>query len=339
MASLPSMTRKIDDSFTETWYDIQAQAADNILEATVAWLALKEHGCLVTQSGGEYITRTVRYAVKSTQDIKKGSTLTQSEYSGRTMAWFDWAYWAVDVNRSLVDDQKNKGPYRISSYISDRLEAARDGAVQDLETKLFRWYNYSSSTLNQFNGLYDICPPDTALTGVANNSTTYAAATTLGNITRSTNSWWQVKSQTAANYSLNLLPQWRNFYNDISLNVSPPNFMLCNQTIYEVYEEEVSERQQIVRTAFDRKAADLGFETLSFKGATVAWTSKIGSTDYRTMFLNLDWLDVVYDPDVWFSMTEWKDAVNQLERVAYIVSAMQIVTNQPRRHGAHRFTS
>jgi hypothetical protein len=339
MASLPSMTRTVDDAFTETWYDIQAEAADNIMEASIVWLALKEHGSMVTQSGGEYITRTVRYALKSTQDIKKGSTLTQSEYQGRTMAWYDWAYWAVDVNRSMVDDQKNKGPYRIASYISDRLEAARDGAVQDLETKLFQWYNYTSSSTYQFLGLYDICPPDTALSGTTNDSTTYNAATTLGNITRSTNSWWQVKSQTAANYSLNLLPQWRNFYNDISLNMASPNFMVCNQTIYETYEEEVSERQQIVRTAFDRKAADLGFETLTFKGATVSWTSKIASTDYRTIFLNLDWIDLVYDPDVWFSMTEWKDAVNQLERVAYIVSALQLVTNQPRRHGAHRFTS
>jgi len=116
-ATLPVLTRTIDDDFTNTWYEIRAEAIDNILDATVLWLALKEFGCLVTQSGGEFITRTVRHAVKSIQNIRKGSALTQTEYKGKTMAMWDWAYFLVDINRSLVDDQKNKGKFRIKSYI------------------------------------------------------------------------------------------------------------------------------------------------------------------------------------------------------------------------------
>lgn len=337
MAVLPRLTRTLDDDFTNTWYEIRPEAIDNILEASVLWLALKEHGSLVPQSGGEFITRTVRYAVKQTQDFKKGSTIEQSEYQGKTIGMWDWAYWTVDINRSLVDDQKNKGPFRIKSYVADRIEAARDGAVQDLETKLFRWYNYSDSNTYQFNGIYDVCPPSSALTGAANNSSTYAAGT-WGNISRATNDWWRTKYQTAANYALKLTSDWRNFYNDISLNLAAPNFLMTTQTLFEAYEEEIADKQQIIRTSFDQKAADLGFEVLTFKGKPISWSSKVGGTR-ETLFLNLDWIDVVYDPDVWFDMTEWKEGVNQFERVSFITSAMQIVSPQPRRHGYHIFSS
>ena len=51
------------------------------------------------------------------------------------------------------------------------------------------------------------------------------------------------------------------------------------------------------------------------------------------MFLNLDYIELVYDPEYFFDMTEWYTTPNQLDRVAYILSAMQLIDTQPRRHG------
>jgi hypothetical protein len=344
--TLPTLTRTIDDDFTNTWYEIRAEAIDNILEATVLWLAFKEFGCFTPQSGGEYITRTVRYAVKSMQRIAKGTTLTQSEHKGRTMGIWDWKYVAVDVNRSFVDDQKNKGKFRIKSYVADRLEAARDGLVQDLETDLFRFAGYAT---NQIYGMWDCVPCDAArtITGGATTTPAYSSGT-WGGISQ-TNSWWQTNIDVNnSQYAVNLVPTWRTFYNNITANMTAPNFVICNQTLFEAYEDEVGDRQQIVRTSFDNKAADLGFDTFTFKGATIAWTGKLATgaatvgetTDYVAWFLNMDYIDVVYDPDAWFDMTGWKESVNQLERVAYIASALTgPITAQPRRHGFLDFTS
>jgi len=344
-ATLPVLTRTIDDDFTNTWYEIRAEAIDNILDATVLWLALKEFGCLVTQSGGEFITRTVRHAVKSIQNIRKGSALTQTEYKGKTMAMWDWAYFLVDINRSLVDDQKNKGKFRIKSYIADRLEAARDGMVQDMETQLFRFAAYDE---DYFNGIWDLCPSNTARTFTSADATSPDEATgSWGGISK-TNTWWRVnQSNDNATYDLNLVPKMRSFYNTISNNISPANFIIMNQLLFEAYQDEVADKQQVVRTSFDQKAADLGFQTLTYMGSTMSWTSKLQTgaayvgeaTDYVAFFLNMDWIDIVYDPDVWFDLTGWKDTPNQLERVNYIVSAMQPITSQPRRHGFMDFTS
>jgi hypothetical protein len=48
-----------------------------------------------------------------------------------------------------------------------------------------------------------------------------------------------------------------------------PNFILMDQNIYEAYEDEGGDKQQIVRNGFTREAIDLGFEALTFKGATM----------------------------------------------------------------------
>ena len=55
--------------------------------------------------------------------------------------------------------------------------------------------------------------------------------------------------------------------------------------------------------------------------------------------LNMNYIELVFDPNLWFEMTGWKSNANQLEQVAYIVSAQQLITTQPRRHGYGVFTS
>ena len=89
------------------------------------------------------------------------------------------------------------------------------------------------------------------------------------------------------------------------------------------------DRVQIVRTAFNNTAADLGF-----RNNHVQETQRGRETTERTNVLpNLDFIELVYDPDYFFMMTEWMYTASQLERVAYIISAMQLIDTQPRRHG------
>jgi len=356
--TLPELTRTIDDDFLNTWYEVRPDAKDNILESNVLLLALKEHGCLTPQVGGTYVTRSVSFGTKNKQNFQKGTVLTQSETDIDTMARWDWKYFAVDVNRSLVDDSKNSGKFKRRDYIARRLERAKDSLEQDIETDLFRYDAYAAAPKNM-NGLLDIAvgiTVNTVLKGSgAADYDTYASGTSNGNINR-TNTWWRnwasedgqdstesVVNKLAADpvspYSLNLLPDMRHFFNMVSANQESPNLILCDQSIFEAYEDEVADKQQIVRTSFDKKAADLGFETLTFKGATMSYSSKLAGS-MNMFFLNLNHIELVYNPNVWFDMTNWKETANQFERVAYI-SCMTtgLITDQPRRHGVLEYTS
>ena len=189
---LPDFVRKVDDSFVTTWYEIREEAIDNILDATVMWLALREHNSLTPQTGGEIITRTIRYGKKDKQNIAAGKTLKQSVAKRETMAWWDWKYIAIDINRSLFDDQKNAGPSKIKDYVTTRLSQSRDDIIQGLERDLFSWANAFE---DQINGLFDVVPVNTYdAAGMPQIDPEGDAPTwgtgTWGNQQRS-NDWWQ----------------------------------------------------------------------------------------------------------------------------------------------------
>lgn len=351
--ALPTLTRTLDDDFVNTWYEIRPEAIDNILESNVFSLALKEHGCMTPQVGGEYITRTIGYGTKSTQRFAEGSVLDQTVIPLDTLARWDWRYFLVDINRSYIDDNKNAGTFKIKDYLARRLEAAKDALAADWETQLFRWGAYYSG-VQAHNGIYDICPNYVAESAVGDGSASDSqlVGTANGNIDRATNAYWrnwsadnQTESvanklvKTNAPYSLNLVPDMRHMFNLINANQEAPNFIIMDQDIFEAYEDEVGDKQQIVRTGFNNKAADLGFVTMTFKGATMTYTSKLASS-LHVFMLNLNHIEFPYNPNMWFDMTNWKETANQLERVAYIACMTPgLITEQPRRHGVMEYDS
>jgi hypothetical protein len=348
MATLPKIIKTMDDNFVNTWYEIRKTVTDNVLNATILTLALKEYGCMKTQVGGEFgWTDTIGYGDKdiAIQYFQRGSTLTQKPVKLDTMGYLDWRYFLVDVNRTFVDDETNAGPNKIKDYVARRLEAARNALVQGIETDLFRYGAYASP--RQINALWDVVAPATAidLSG-ASAMNTQDSGTANGNIDR-TNSWWRNwaaddatsynfdnKTGAATNtpYRLNLIPDMTNMFNNVSANQESPNLILCSQDIYEAYEDEARDKMQVVRTSFNKKAADLGFEAQTFKGATLSYSQKMPAR--HMVMLNMNHISWNYNPNVWFDMTNWKEGPNQLERVAYIVCMTPgLVTNQPRRHG------
>jgi len=354
MATLPTLTRTLDDDFVNTWYEIRDVVIDQVSTARILWAALKTFGCLVPQVGGEYITRNVRYGQKSTQRFAKGSTLEQSVVKLDTMARWDWRYYLVDVNRSLVDDAKNSGPYKIKDYLMSRLDSAREALIEDSDSYLFQWGAYYEGVA-QPNGLYDIAPLYTAEDAVGDGSASdsQASGTSNGNISREFN-WWKnwvmynggaktpasfIAGDTHEPFDTGLVPDLRSMYNLVDANQEPPNLILMDQDIYEAYEDEVSDKLQIVRNSFTRIAGDLGFEAITYKGATMSYSAKLADTKH-IFLLNMNHIELPYDPDVWFSPTDWRTTINQLESVMFIACMTPgLITTQPRRHGSMEYAS
>jgi len=361
MATLPQWTKSLDDDFVNTWYDIRADVIDNVLDATILTAALKSHGCFTTQVGSDIVTRTVGYGEKSTQRFDRGSVLTQKIIPLDTMAEWNWRYFTVDVNRTLVDDSKNAGKYQIKSYVARRLEAARNALVQDLEKYLSQWGGAYNAP-KQPNGLYDITPlheaeaAATAPFADTDNASDYfdqSGGVSNGKIDR-TNKWWRnwimAGSETASDtemnagstvapYALNLVPNLRHMFNKVRANQEAPNFILMDQDIYEAYEDEAQDKQQIVQSVFTKKAIDLGFDAFTYKGATMSYTPTLAGT-LHIHLLNLNHIEMVYNPNLWFDMGDWKETPLQFERVAFIVCMTTgLICAQPRRNGSMEYDS
>lgn len=328
--TLPTITDTIDNTFVSTWYDIRPVAADNILNATPIWALLKAKGRFIKQVGGRLVERGVRYAVPSPIAVAKGDILGEGETETETAAFWPWRYISIPVQRSIFDDQQNSGPSQIKSYLQMRITAAKDGMIQASETKLFNPHTPNEDG-KDFIGLNDLVPPtatrNTGTYGKIARPTTY-----VNDVPTVGNTWYSPRYKTLSGaIEQTLVSDMKNLYNTIHNNQIPPDIIITDQPTFELYEEYGLDATQIVRNESNQRLLDLGFDILQFKGKTMTWTNNV--TASNVLMLTSQFIDVVYDPNMWMSMTEWKPIAKQGERLAHILSAMTLVSNQLRRHG------
>jgi len=332
MSGVPTVSEELNTWFTQTWYDIKPEATDNILDATPISALLKMKGCFKTQIGGDLITKTIRYGEKGATAIKRGSTLPVTEPELKTQARWDWAYWVVPITRTFIDDQQNAGTYKITDYVNDRLTAAREGCVQKIESVIMATTVHASGSEEPLS-LFDYIP-SCASTQYFSSSYTY------GGIERD-NTWWQHEDFTYANTasgnynddkdgpaSMTMLDDMENARNTAGKQLSYPDIYITEQTLYEIFASHVMAKEQLIKDDTTRMA-DLGYDVLRFHGDPVTWSASMAGTQEMIM-LNSRFLDVVYDPRAWFELTSWERPPRQLEQVAYIICAMQIIGHNPR---------
>jgi hypothetical protein len=339
--TLPQWTRTLDNAFTETWYEIRPDAIDNILLATPVWAMLKEKGCFKPQTGSEFITRTVKYAVGVTPvAVTKGDTLPMGVVETETMARWTFRNMAANVQRDTITDAENSGEHRIKDYVKKRLSEARDALVQKYETDVLR-AQVTDESGKEIQGLNDLVPlyagAATGSYGGITRPTAYAQIAAANGVYKPSagNTWWGPSyKQLTLPYEVNLVTDMKVLYNSIYNNQEAPNFILSDQGLFELYEEFAVDKSQIVKDD-TMMLADLGFEVLRFKGKAWTWTPNIAASNL--IMLNTDHIEAVYRPNLWFDMSEWKPIPNQTDRVAHILSSCNIITGQPRRHG--RLTS
>lgn len=335
--TLPELTRTIDNAFVTTWYEIRTEAIDQILDATPIWAVLNQAGCMTPQEGSDLITRTLRYGEVEATEIEDGDLLPIGEEELETMAIWRFKTIASHVQRSLFDDQKNRGPSKIKDLVGLKLSAARDGLEQKYEADVLGAFK-SSETTKTFQGLNDMVPPiANRTTGNYGGIARPSAYVDSGNgvfvpDTTGTNPWWGPKylPGVLATIEENLLDDLRKLYNSCHNNQSPPNLIITTQSIFETYELFAQDLSQIIKDA-STMLADLGFEVLRFKGKPLIWTPNM--TTGHVLMLNTDFIEVVYDPGFWFDMTDWKPIPREPKRIAHIVCFANMISTQLRRHG------
>lgn len=338
--TLPSYSKTIDDAFMQTWTEIQVEAADNILNATVITAWMRKKGVYKPQEGGNSVTRAIEYDVPGTRAVGKGSTMGSGELETKTEYIWDFdRNLSIHVQRSLFGkngDRANRGKYQIQSYVNQRLERATEGMKQDMESDYFRAHSPTEVGISlagdaapRPRSLYDMIPP-----------TATRATGTWGGIARPTSFTSDVPDagntfntpkyqQLSADPEVNLLSDIKNFYNDVTDQIETPDGIFTSQNIFEIYLEFGLDQTQIVG---DRELLNLGFSTAKYLDADFVWTKKQTTDDLR--FVNSRWMEDVYDPMVWFMATEWEFVPGQLERIMYLLTTHTgPITNQPRRHG------
>lgn len=317
MAAPATLTEQLDTMYSTTWQDMKDSAVDQIYNARPFWWWMNSKGRKEPQSGGRFLGQQLNYAKNDTvKSIGKYGTVSMNPTDPLTTAVYNWKYTAGSIQRSWIEDQQNSSEYEMI----DRAANAMDNLILSLQDALAQML-FGDGTGN--NGL----DMEGLLAHIPVSPTT---SPTLGGIATSAtlNTWWQNQSITATGpMDVYLLADLRRLIRLVSEGVDYPDLLLTTSAIFEGYEAEVLE---FYRTD-NRKATDMGFENFTFKGITMFWDNLCPATNVYAP--NTKYLKLKYDPRVEFAMTEWKQIPNQLDRVAQVVWAGNLLSSQRRRQG------
>ncbi len=320
-----SITVALDNLYTTTWQNRQEGVSDNVFNATPFWFWMKDKGRLKSQRGGRIIEENLEYAANpNIQWITRGGTVPLSDFQFLTVAQFNWRYLTGSIVRYGVDDQQNAGKNQILSWMNSKLDNTEAALGTEMETRLC---GASGSSANAFDGLQWLVADDPTAATIG------GASALIGGIDQSqaANNWWrnQTNNFNGKSFAAQGIGAMRTMLHNCMNNrrMDMPDIILNDQTTYEYYEDNVLGHWRVENT----KLADAGFSNQTFKGIPMVWSPSITQRQY---FLNTRFLTLIYDPAMYFDMTEWKPIPDQVnDRAAQIVAALVLVTNRRRVQG------
>jgi hypothetical protein len=140
----------------------------------------------------------------------------------------------------------------------------------------------------------------------------------VGGMTRTANDFLQhnaIDFGASTDTTVGLIPAMKTMLNKCSLWKSgvrrAPDLILTTREIYQDIETIAENMQSIVTN--ESKRVSLGFGDLMYK--------------------NTENIELRYDPANWFTMTDWKQAQDNLDRVAQILCACEMILTNARKHG------
>lgn len=315
------LTEQLDNLYTTTWQNMKSTVADQVFDATPFFFWLRDKGRFRTEQGGRFITEPLQYDKNENVTwIGKGGTVSMHDFEHLTIAQYHWRYLVANIVRFGVDDQQNRGKNQIISLMNSKLENTQNSLISTVEQRLF---GSAGGVDTGFDGLQNM---------VADDPT---QSVEVGSINQADYGWWrnQTENMTGVSFAASGVARMRNMLNRCQNNLAMdrPDIIVSGQTPYEWYEDELLDFYRIT----NNKLGDAGFENQVFKGLPMVWSPSCSNE--RMYFINTNFLYFVYDPIMYFDMTEWKPIPDQPnDRAAQIVTACSMVTSRRRVHGVLR---
>jgi hypothetical protein len=329
--SLPSTTRTMDDTWSRLFAQISTDVADNVTEGTpVSTLLLAKKK---PRMGGDRASENLRTQHAPSGNtlvaIGAGSDLPTGDFKSRTTAEWYMKYQATPITRNvLLDDVQERGKDLIIKTFTDKLQVLKDTMIEQIEAKIFDTIDTTEASL-EIQGLNTMIPIlASRATGTYGGITrpTYSVST-ANTISRpdggNTFHGGVYLAEALGDADFGLKDHLTTMLNGITNTREgyKSDLIIMPQNYFELYEAFGESKAPVVRGA--GRLLDLGFESLTFKGIPIVWSSKI--TANNILFLNTNAITVEYDPMWWFTMGEWAaSSPRSLDRVADIYTSLMI---------------
>lgn len=311
---VPTNTETLDTLYTSTWQLVKKQVTDTIFTATPFFYEMYKADNIEREDGGRFIEEPLMYGKNATIAwIDKGGTISIADTDPLTSSIWNWRNIAGSVVRMWADDMANSGVHKKVDMMNAKIENLRLSFIDNLEQQLFT--AQSGSTMS---GLPDIIEANLPA----------SQTKSPGGLSKTTYAWWQNQDFVATgSFAAYGKSDMRTMYNNCSVGNDHPGLIITEQTVFEFYEAEAEDVQRLN----DTQDATLGFNRFQYKGAHLYYSPQCPSG--YMYFLNLKYLKLKIDSKADFDMTEFKYIPNQLDRVAQIVTRLELVCRNCRMQG------
>ncbi len=313
--SSATLSQTMDSLYATTWNSVKKQVTDTIFEATPFFYEMYKAENIEREDGGSFIEEPLMYGTNETVDwFGTAGTIDISNTDPLTTTIWQWRNLAGSVVRLWVDDMANSGMHKKVDLMNAKIENLRLSLINKLETALF-----TAQTGMAMTGLPDIVEANVS----------GSQSKTPGGRSKSSYDWWEnqyfASTGSFASYGVS---DMRTMYNNCSIGNDHPDLILTTQAVFEYYEAEADGLQRFPATT---EELGMGFQRFKFKGANMYFSPQC-PTGYM-YFLNMKYLKLKIDSKADFDMTEWKVIPNQLDRVAQIVTRLELVCRNCRMQG------
>jgi len=332
-----------DNIETTTLRLIRRRLADNIFKANGTLAYLLSRGRVKTARGGRFIAEPLIYATNNTVQSYRGyDRLNVTPTQELTEAQYNWRLAAASISMSGEEDLINNGPEQVFDLTKAKVKVAEMSLKQYYDEKIHASVatKDTDKDILGFDEMMDDDGTFSTFGGIDATAETWwenqlgPGGTTLATINASVAGTGTVASPVAIATSSNLiLSQVMNrMYHNCSRGLTQPDLITTAQAVYERYENDALDKLRLTDTSM----ADLGFENIKFKGATMMWNENVqtSSTDFHPMyFTNSEFMSFTLHERRNFVISEFVSPWDQDAKVAQILAAGNLTCSNRRHQG------
>lgn len=330
------------------------QMVDNIFRESAFLSFLRLSDAVKNQDGGERIAVPLMYGRNTTIKSYEGyEILDTTPQEGVTTAFYEWREIAGTISISRKEQRQNSGEARLLNLLESKITQAEMTMREVLNEQLLRG-TVSGSTFVPGNSAKDLYPMGYFLRKLSGTNPTTGG--NVGNISAAStnedgNTWWVHRTSdfgggddTGNDFSNNvtsfsgLKANLHTMQNYCSRGAGgAPNVVVSDQVTYEAYNNALDQQVRYTNTAM----ADMGFDTIKLRGATMIWDEIVPDIDNGTAdvtvgtayFINTKFYNLIIDSETDIETTPFVEPENQTAKTAKILFMGNATVSNMRKHG------
>ena len=323
---------------------------DNIFKDSAVLAYLRMTDAVKKQNGGERVALPLMYETNKTVKSYQGEEVIDTTIQdGLSTAFYEWREVAGTLSITRREERQNSGEGRLINLLESKIKQAEMTIREELNRQIVQG-TVSGATFVPGNSGKDIYPLAYFLR--KNNQVDPTTGGSVGNISGSTYSWWRHQTavldsgtkDTGNAFALSvstyagLKVALRRMYNYCSRGSGgSPDLIVCDQNTFETYENALDTQIRYQ----NNKMADMGFDTVKLRGATVLWDETIPDIDNGTVaitagtafYLNTKFYNLIIDSETDIVVTPFVEPENQTVKTAKILFMGNTAVSNLRKHG------